>query len=836
MASTFYINVVINPAQAVRGSRTIRRELGEMEAGAQRLFTTIRRALLLFGAASIARDVIALADDYTRLQNRIATVTESTGELAVVTKELFDIAERTRVGISSTAELYARGASVIKQFGGSTRDALQFIESFNQALTLSGSSAQEAEGATRQFLQGISSNFRASGQELNSIIEQAPVLADVIAKEMGVARFQLKLLASQGKLTAKDVIRAFQDAREELEERFSKTLPTIGQAFIQLRNRLVQFVGETGKTSGATQAFVRTIQFVAENIEVLVRLVTLLATTLLTQFALIAVGKAVTATVKLISSLTNLRTLLTSFPAIIGGAFTFGIGLIVAFGDQIKVSEDGLVSLQDVAVETFKAIADAGGDAVEIILAAFQTLGDVIIQVFKGIAARLTSFQDAYALSVRGQFAEAAEALESGQRAADITQKTIGAIPDIFASRLKAIDLAQIVDSKTNLLNATAEEAGSRAGGLFATFFTKGASAGFAQLMDSARGRAAQNAAEAAKRAAEEAAAAAQLGAPGVEAGDQAVLEDLFSNTIERLEDEAEALAQTSQNREVAIELIRIEQQLRRKGLELGDSVRTQIQLLLEEKQAAEDYGKVLDELRGPQERWLRDLAAINRAQREGQITQDQYNQKIAEAKIRLLEAGRAAEDGFHRGFLKAQLTMTDFAAVAEDTVTHAFANIEDGFVGVITLTESFGEAFSRLIDGILQDLARLLVRQALGAFLGPGTAAGGALAGLFGGGLAGGGDVQAGKLYMIGEKGPELFAPGMSGAVIPNDAFSGAFAPAQAAPTINVAPTPVNVTIVNAVDIESEVDKYMTSRKGEKRVLNAIGRNQKGVKQTLAR
>lgn len=39
----------------------------------------------------------------------------------------------------------------------------------------------------------------------------------------------------------------------------------------------------------------------------------------------------------------------------------------------------------------------------------------------------------------------------------------------------------------------------------------------------------------------------------------------------------------------------------------------------------------------------------------------------------------------------------------------------------------------------------------------------------LFGPGHAGGGPVTAGKVYPVGEKGPELFAPGVSGTIIPN-------------------------------------------------------------------
>lgn len=55
-----------------------------------------------------------------------------------------------------------------------------------------------------------------------------------------------------------------------------------------------------------------------------------------------------------------------------------------------------------------------------------------------------------------------------------------------------------------------------------------------------------------------------------------------------------------------------------------------------------------------------------------------------------------------------------------------------------------------------------------------PISAAISAISGFFGGPRAGGGDVSAGTPYLVGERGPEIFTPGASGAITPNGGYNG--------------------------------------------------------------
>ena len=125
--------------------------------------------------------------ELTDFQNRLRLVVDSEEEVRDVTQELFDIAQRTRVEFGAVSTVYSRTALAARDLGIDQSRLLQFTESVSQALILSGASAQEARGALIQLSQAIASG-RLRGDELRSVLEQLPVVAQTIADSLGVTR------------------------------------------------------------------------------------------------------------------------------------------------------------------------------------------------------------------------------------------------------------------------------------------------------------------------------------------------------------------------------------------------------------------------------------------------------------------------------------------------------------------------------------------------------------------------------------------------------------------------------------------------------------------------
>ena len=115
----FRIEVIVDPAKAVAGSRRIRGELGRTQNAADRLRNTFRRLFAGLGVALVVRELARLTDAFTNLQNRVRTVTDGQDQLTAVTDRLFLAANRTRVAFDLTAEVVRRlNAQAVGSGGG----------------------------------------------------------------------------------------------------------------------------------------------------------------------------------------------------------------------------------------------------------------------------------------------------------------------------------------------------------------------------------------------------------------------------------------------------------------------------------------------------------------------------------------------------------------------------------------------------------------------------------------------------------------------------------------------------------------------------------------------
>lgn len=372
------------------GSRTIIRNLNDVggaAGGAARGIGLLRTALGTLGAAVSVAKLRELADEYVNIQNRLRLVTTGQSNLNAVFDELQRISAATGSSLQANAQLYSRVALSARELGTSQAELLTFTERLNKAIKISGATATEAAGGLIQLSQGLASG-RLGGEELRTVLEQLPAVADVIAKGLGVTRGELRQLGAEGKITAREVLDAFKKAGPELEEAFSKIVLTSAENFVILRNQVVETVGKFDAAVGVSTNLSSALANVTEIVKALTP-------------QIINVGRAIGDTLDPTDELsTGMAVLSTILVAIIGVLKLVGIVVktvvftaFQALGNLIGGLAVSLGKFGEGLVETFSAVAEtvksvARGD--------LENLGNPFAEAGKRFAESDAAFSEAF--------------------------------------------------------------------------------------------------------------------------------------------------------------------------------------------------------------------------------------------------------------------------------------------------------------------------------------------------------------------------------------------------------------------------------------------------------
>ncbi|MGE6308877.1 tape measure protein, partial [Bacillus safensis] len=211
-------------------------------------------ATAMLAALKVAKD----AEVYTNLSNRLKLVTDSTLQLAYAQQSVFQVAQDARQSMESTAQVYQRIAQNAKQLGLNFGEVASISKTVSQAVALSGASAQAADASMVQFGQALASGT-LRGDELNSIMEQTPALAQAIARGLGVTIGQLRTMGADGKLTSEKVVEALQNQKDKVNELSSVLTVTSSQAMTAFNNSLIMTAGNLDKALGASNKFAQSV-------------------------------------------------------------------------------------------------------------------------------------------------------------------------------------------------------------------------------------------------------------------------------------------------------------------------------------------------------------------------------------------------------------------------------------------------------------------------------------------------------------------------------------------------------------------------------------------------
>lgn len=666
------------------------------------------------------------------------------------------------------------------------------------------------------------------------MLEQLPVVADVIAKSLGVTRGGLRKLGEEGKISAEIVLDAFKGARIELEERFGEAVPTVGQSFTVLRNNVIELVGSLDQASGASAGLAALILFMSENVEVLAVGLLILG--------LSALPTVIAGTAAWVKQLALARSIAASgalFNPIIAGTAASGAAVLF-FVDLYEKSLQRAVRKTKALDDNFREFA-RGGDLGEIdtaigniekTIARIQDASDQGLidpkdaaERIAGLTARIDELGQEFLALADGSRRSLAE-IRAQAQAADELAEAIQGVSDKFAAENELLGLNS---RERNIQIAIARQ--------LAEFEKENG-----QLIEEDRKRVKALLEEEIRRSQalqEQADVLERITGPQEKfKNDLAALDSLLKDARVSPEQYNSELARMVEQLGL-LDAVDPEAILGKLSLPEGSVDR--LKELVEQLKAAAAAARDAEPGTGsgvPAGGNLNLNTFVEPpADRFNAATDAATSYSEALQKVQFATDNVAGESlkGLERGFASIINEISDVSGAVEDLTVNAFANLEDAFVSFLTT----GEAdFSAFVDSLIADIARLIVRllllKAIEAIGGGAGAAAGTAAGAVTGAGARGGDFPAGRPIVVGEEGPEIFTPAGGGTVTPAGASAAIIGantgggPA-AAPVVNVAPPVVTNVFVND---PSEIPSGIESPDGEQAVMNVIRRNSGQVKQ----
>lgn len=203
-----------------------------------------------FGAAAIgieaagramkdmAVSAVQTTDQLTQIRARINLINDGSQSTAEIMDKIYSAANRSRGSYLDMADSVAKLNMLAKDAFSSNDEAIFFVEQLNKQFKISGASVEETTSAMYQLTQAMAAG-KLQGDEFHSIMENAPMLAQSIASEMGLTVGQLKEMSSQGLITADIIKEALFNSAEETNAKFAEIPMTFQDIGTQVQNELI---------------------------------------------------------------------------------------------------------------------------------------------------------------------------------------------------------------------------------------------------------------------------------------------------------------------------------------------------------------------------------------------------------------------------------------------------------------------------------------------------------------------------------------------------------------------------------------------------------------------
>ena len=204
-------------------------------SAADGLLGKVKGIVATLAAGAGAKALLGLSDKMTSTTARLNFLVDDGGSVEALEQKIMASAQRSRSAYLDTASAIASmGANAGSAFE-SNDELIAFMEQINKQFVIGGATAEGQSAAMLQLTQAMAAGA-LRGEELNSILENAPGIARAIESYMGIAEGSIKQYAEQGLITAEVVKNAMFASADEINAKFESMPLTWGQIATKMQN------------------------------------------------------------------------------------------------------------------------------------------------------------------------------------------------------------------------------------------------------------------------------------------------------------------------------------------------------------------------------------------------------------------------------------------------------------------------------------------------------------------------------------------------------------------------------------------------------------------------
>jgi len=787
-----------------------------------RLGGALKTALAGVAVGAAVKDLTKLADTYTSITNQLRAARDVLGDVDAAQKRLVNVAVDSNTDLEAAAAILGAAARAARDLGRSGDDVFAFTEAVGKGAGIANTGASAVRGALQQLGQTIASPIAQLG-EFNSLVEGTPRLAQAFADGIPAAEGsvpKLRRLIGSQKVSGSQLFEGLLTQLPVLRREFAEADVTVGEAFVNLQTRITEYVGEANQAANVTRTLVPLINYLANSVDDFANVAVV---------ALVAIAGALTGigTGATLAAIGNAARGITGAKVAMAATGVSAIQLAGANGTLTQSQLAVVNSSRNATAATtlFATASRLGAGAVGVLRLALSVLGGPIGLLGAGVA--LLAFELATSndemrrkeritkeiapqidkireltqqlATAEGEHAKALEKSRKEEVKALITRARMAQANLVLAESTLKLREAELFKNRSfTELSQLGEE----------TQF--GIIAGLAmeegrieeQRKDIVELRAQINGMLLEMQAANQAAAMSREGPRTRVRPATADAADAYAEQTQRIEEALDAAYIAAREADDAL----------MDAFDAADDVRRALR---------DDAESFLDRLPGSTRAAYRELYALRELIAAGIFVELGEEQAAAEAQARILEdiafqAGRTTEalaelakvndltpEAAARAAERIKRAAREGAARRDEELGRLFrtAEIRDDVKSALyeamksgqyadvfreriadALDRASQRGLDRFVDGVFDALGGALSELGKGRQNTDGGKNGstfwgalikGVLEGVFGGGRASGGPISPNRMYLTGERGPELIVPANAGFVIPTNVLA---------------------------------------------------------------